>query len=534
MLMLVLLVLSSSVRADQPPAVLSDVSGQIDQNGGFSVITKVASNLVPYATSTKLFFRMWAAGGATSQAYTSVSPNSVDLPKGLFSFQVGAPIANSDQIEYYVQIQDAENNTVALSPHYQLSLSAQHSIIQLQSQNKAKDDTIDGLNTQITKLKAELSGNLPSTIGPAGDGIISDQTAFFHLTTDRWGKIRIAAVRVDNGSTDATFVSPDIARDHAVKLTGLNPDHDYKLIGWILDHLSDDKLNQTNAIQLGDQYHQLKFHTLPSSKPATLVIKDPVVTANSILIPVDLMNGFLTVECSVLTDPLRDEYRKVDSRGSVTIDPFGVVMADKIESPLVFGSLQPDTQYKVTLWASNVLGERAPPETRIVRTKPLPPAFNFTGSVKLDLSISGFTATWNASSPPSSGSFEVDFGDGKPIVSQAALVTGNQLTATLDVGGLQQLFARSLQKQPSESSPPLPPPALHFKMTNSNKVQQEESIVFSYVVPTQQAVTTAKNSQIITDQQAQALQNVVRGVGTNRSFSWKDLLSTGLGILLKI
>ena len=527
-----------SILVGLPTALLSDVlsgltavSGQIAPDGSVNVKAKVGPDLLPNIANTKLEYRTWANGAPLQSSYSPVAP-VVDVQNAIATFQIaGNVFTAADQVEYFLETDDASGKSLAQSYHFQLSFAEQRALAQSQAQSKAKDDQITALGTQLSALKSNI---VPTNIGPYGDGVITSDTAIFHLTTNTWGKIRVEARRFNNPDVaDAIFESPEPAKDHSVRLTSLTPNQKYKLIGYILNTLNGNTFDATHPIPLGDQFPSLTFTTMASTPIPVLNVKDPPEeTTNSIQISANADDAYVTVLLEVLSDPLRGLYKRVDSRGSWTIDKYGAFTSDSsVESPYSFTSLTPGTQYRLTIDAVNKYGkEVSQKETRIVTTKPTPPTFAFAGSVELTMGVSGFQAKWTASAKPKSGSFEVDFGDGKPVVSQPATIQDNTLTATLDVSGLQQVIQKA-QKTPS-------PPTLHFTMQNdADGKTQEERFVVSYVVPTTQQVQDAKSKGVINDQQSKSAQNVASGVAnptSNKKFSWSDLISTGLGLVAKL
>ena len=149
------------------------------------------------------------------------------------------------------------------------------------------------------------------------------------MTTNHPGKIRVEARRADNPTvTDATFVSPDISQDHAVRLTHLTPNQNYRLVGYILNHFAGDTYNAQNPIQLGDANPQVIFTTLSTTPVPTLTIDKISSTENTIVIPATVDKGYITVLLEAPSDPLRGTWKKVDTRGSVNIDKYGVVTGD--------------------------------------------------------------------------------------------------------------------------------------------------------------------------------------------------------------
>jgi hypothetical protein len=526
----VCLFLSKPGFADAPSGLLV-VSGQIAADGSVNVRAKLGSDLSANIANTKMLYRNWANGTPIQIAFSPSLPN-IDLLNSTLTFQVAAnAFTNADQVEYYLETDDAGGKLLAQSSHYQLSFLDQRSLAQCVAQGKAKDDTIADLNRQISALNAQI---IPSAIGIEGNGLVTSETAIFHLTTNQFGKIRVEARRADNPTvTDAVYVSSALSNHHAVLLNGLTPNKNYRVIGYILNHLAGGTYDAAKPIQLADLYPQLAFSTLVRTPTPVLTVTNPEATANSIVISALVDQGYIAVLLEAPSDPLRGTWKKVDSRGGATTDKYGVVTSNSTDhTPYSFTSLTPGTQYRLTVTAVNQYGGTTPnPEIRIVSTTPAPPTFAFTGSVQLSMGVSGFTASWTATSKPLSGSFEVDFGDGEPIVSQPATVKENTLTATLDVNGLKQV----IQKAQKPGTPAPPPPTLHFIMKNSpDGAPQEERFVVNYVVPTSQQVQEAKQNGVINDQQSKALQNVVSGVTNSKQrFSWSDLLTTGLGLVLK-
>jgi hypothetical protein len=524
------LLLPKPVLSDTPPGI-PIVSGQIAADGSVNVKAKLGTDLSSNIANTKMLYRNWVNGTPIQNTYSQVLPN-IDLPSLTVTFQLAANIfTNADQIEYFLETDDASGKPLAQSSHYQLSFMDQRSVSQCLAQSKVKDDTIADLNRQLSALNSQI---IPSAIGAEGNGLITSETATFHLTTNQYGKIRVEARRADNPSvTDAIYVSPSLSKDHAVSLNGLTPNKNYKLVGYILNHLSGGTYNAANPIQLAELYQQLAFTTLAKTPVPVLTVTNPEATTNSIVISALVDQGYITVLLEAPSDPLRGTWKKVDARGAVSIDKYGIVTSNSTDhTPYSFTSLTPSTQYRLTISAVNQYGATvASPEVRVISTNSAPPTFAFTGSVQLSMGVSGFTASWTATSKPLSGSFEVDFGDGQPIVSQPATVKENTLTATLDVNGLKQV----IQKAQKPGAPAPAPPTLHFIMKNSpDGAPQEERFVVNYVVPTSQQVQDAKQNGVITDQQSKALLNVVGSVSnTTKKFSWSDLLTTGLGLVLK-
>lgn len=507
---------------------ITSLSGGIDDDGTLTVIVEANQDLTIYKATTKLLYRLYGGSIPATSSFQLVAPNPGGASPNQLSFTIAKGLlTTADEIEYFVQINDTSNNTMVESTHYRVDLALQRKLKAEQLKGQQYEITIKDLKDQIAKS----DNAVPKAVTLLEDPLISDEQASFHFHTPIAGKIRVEILRDDNSMADF-MASPQIQKEHAIVLHKLTGGQHYKVQAWVLDHLKGDVYDKSHPMLTSDQEDRLSFTTPQDVERPRLDIGDITTTDKSIVVPITLDEGFIKLVCEAQTDALRDKYKEVDARGNLAFNPYGKPTGDKMESPYVFSGLIPDTQYRLTFQAVNSKGKAlVKPETRIVKTKPKPPDFDFTGSVQLDISPLGFTATWFATSLPKSGSFDVVFGTGGPITSKPATIEGNKLTASLDVTALQQLFSKAKEKnQPKTEDKP----TLKFKMQNDQKVDKEASLIVSYTMPTAAQVEEAKQKGIINDNDKRSILSVIQGTTDNsKKFKWQDVMSTGIGLLLK-
>lgn len=530
--MILVQLLTVTIAYGQPQKALQISAISRSQNvDGTLVVTVVGDQpLLPFLSNSKLLYRLVGGSvGAPVGFQTQTGSGDADKPNTLIFALAASSLQNADEVEYYVQISDA-STTLSESIHYQLNLLAQRQISALSEANKKLTGETESQTTQIKQLLAQTISPPPNLAEIIS---ISDAVARFRLTTAKYAKVRVELIRDDNNSLIDTWTSPDLLRDHAVILKGLVGGLKYRVQAWVLNHLKGDTYDKDNPQLTSISNSALKFPAPDKVDPPVLQVLAITKTSNSISVPVNLSDGFISINLEVLADPIHNKYKKIDSRGSLRVDDFGRVSGDRVEQSYTFSPLTPNTQYKITFQAMNSAGKTlVSPESldQIVSTLPELP-FEFAGGINLDISpLTGFTATWEATAAPEGGSFDVVFGDDSPITSQPAKVTGNKLTASLPVNELKSLYEKVKGK-----TKPIQPPTLTFRMkSKSGSVSRQTTMTVAFSMPTEDKLKEAKANNIVSDDEVKQIQKVIKGATDGSSgFKWKDLLSTGVGILLR-
>jgi hypothetical protein len=196
-----------------------------------------------------------------------------------------------------------------------------------------------------------------------------------------------------------------------------------------------------------------------------------------------------------------------------------------------FDDLKPETEYQLEVVAVDELGQETRKTTDDkLQTEKRPPDFEFNGNVLLEMSPVGFTASWSATSVPTSGSFEVSFKAGGAITSQPATIEGNTLKASLNADNLSKFYSRAKDKKQLTDDDK---PVLKFKMSGPQG-NREASLKLVYSIPSAEELDKAVKQGILTEDEKKKISDVVNNVSTGGKFKWQDLLTTGVGVLLRL
>jgi hypothetical protein len=534
---LITLLLTVNVAHGQPKSPpkspqITAVSRTQNADGTLVVTVVGDQSLLLYLENSKLLYKLIGSAIATPVGFQLQKGTGNAGNPNVLTFSVpGSSLQNADEVEYYVQINNSSGNILAESAHYQLDLLAKRELSAAVTEKERFKGEAERQAIQIKELLAQTISPPPPNLAEIIS--ISDTEARFRFTTPKFGKIRVELIRDDNNSLIDAWTSPDLSKDHAVILKGMIGGKTYRVQAWVLNHLIGDAYDKANPQLTSALNSALKFSAPDRVDPPVLQVLPITKTSNSITVPVNLTDGFINVNLEVLTDPISEKYKKVDSRGNLRVDQFGRVAGDKVEPSYTFAPLSSNTRYRLTFQAINSAGKSlVSPETfnQIVTTLAETP-FEFAGGINLDISpLTGFTATWEATSAPDGGSFEVVFGQETPITSQPATVSGNKLTASLPVNELQNLYSKIKGNKKK-----IEPPTLTFKMRNKNNVQKQSTMTVAFTLPDKPQLEEAKAKKIINDDEMKQILQVVKGATDGKSgFKWQDLLSTGLGILLRV
>lgn len=437
---------------------------------------------------------------------------------------------NGNEIEFVVTVKSG-SATISNSSRYRLNLEDARNL-------KSAQEIVNSLTTENGKLKGTIkdyeSLSIPTGVNVAENPLIGGNQVFFHFQTTTAGKIQVVIKNVDSGGTVGSaatqpYVSPNIQKEHGVVFSNLVPGQTYAVEAVVLNHLASGTPPVASTMRTFTTDARLKF-------PTVVGINNPIFTKVEVSGPdeksivanvaLDQSDAYLQINLEELVDPSTQTYKLVDSRGKIGQDDLGKPIGDKIFSTAyTFIGLKPDTAYRLTFLGLNKFGKTTLPvqQIRVASTMKSPTAFAFAEGVNLVINPLSFTATWKATASPDSGSFEVVFPSGAKAISPPATIdkATNTLTASLDVAGLRQILDASKSNVQ---------PKLIFTMARQG-TSVSNQLTIATVLPKKEDVT---NSTILNaDEKSRILSVIGSTTDSSKKFKWQDLLSTGLGILLK-
>lgn len=422
------------------------------------------------------------------------------------------------------------NSSVLKTPEYILDLSFLSSIKTNQSAIASLLQTKQDLQSQLDSCSLNLhtaSKHVnPNTFLPRDPALVGATTIILHFTTDLY-----ATVQVSEPQTQQTVTTE--GKEHYVKFMHLQPSTQYKFVAVPLD--------ATTGKPIITMRQRIPQSTSPmvvfSPTFVSLAATGPTGLAATVnfdpnhALPANFKSYIRLFYKAQQPD---GSFGQPISLGDGELDTNGVPKGTAyspgqqivpIPVPLA------NTAYLVMFKAYDQYGDESD-SPELGRTTPaVTPAISFSGPISMTMNTNvGLTVSWKANRPVKTSTLQIKFADGTylPNIPQATTGTTDS-SVTIDLNGLSALLDKTIPQPGSTSPPAAKPPTFEISIddgTSSPDGKASISFSVSFVIT---KATSPQNS-------LQSSANRVTGSAANgkSNISWKDVLSTGLGIIAKV
>ena len=448
------------------------------------------------------------------------SPNKISVPLNF------APLASADFVNVSVTLNDDKGSSIPIKSFYSLDLSFLKAVKGYQTSIQSLQADKQNLQASLTQCQTDradlISKHSPSEFDYIGPDLVGPTTVILHFKTDVYATIQV---------TDQTMnkIVPSVGTDHHVKFNDLAPStpHKFKAVA----------MSASGAPMADGAFTKIFTVTTPA-----LVAFAPIITKlvasgpTSLTATVDFnptgvlppnLKGYIVLHCFQQVDASSKMHGQAIDVGDGGMDangvPKGTPYLGAHDFPIT--GLTAGTTYLVTFTAYDDYGETSNfplPGISVPTPNPTPP-LGFTSPIAITMNTNtGLTVSWSANRQVKNTALTITLSDGTQVIPPIQKKPdSSNVSVTADINALSTILEKA---QTSPKAPIItismddgtPPP--------NGSATVSMSVEFDVVAKTASAT--------------QPVQKAANAVGAakakNKGIDWNSIISTGLGILVKL